>query len=251
MQIRNPHWRWFLLALPVIALSSVGHTETTEPPAATTVTFVTIDAVPWAATDPETGKPFGAFVEIVNALEKKTGLNIQTALTPFARIDREMETGSHDCTIAIPRDESIVVHGETLVTHDIGIVSLKEAPLDSLEALRNKRLSIPRGSSLSEVLEGDFNLTVEEDTDYLIALHKLQRGRVDGVAGAVPTIFYIAKENDLSELLAEPVKLSDVPLMLQCSRNSENLDLLPVLNNAIRSMREDGSLEAITEKYDF
>ncbi|WP_084645807.1 substrate-binding periplasmic protein [Marinimicrobium agarilyticum] len=251
MQLCNTYWRTFLLALPLVAVSGFGHTETTASSTAQTVTFVTIDAVPWAATDPETGEPFGAFVEIVDALEEKTGLNIQTALTPFARIDREMETGSHDCTISIPRDESIVVHGETLVTHDIGLVSLKEAPLDHLGALRDKRLSIPRGSSLSEVLEGDFNLTVEEDTDYLIALHKLQRGRVDGVAGAVPTIFYIAKQNDLYDLLAEPLKLSDVPLMLQCSRNSENLDLLPVLNKAIRSMREDGSLEAITDKYDF
>lgn len=251
MHICNTYLRTLLLSLPLIGFSHCGSAETAETAQAEPVTFVTIEAVPWAATDPKSGEPFGAFVEIVEVLEQKTGLNIQTALTPFARIDREMETGSHDCTIAIPRDMSIVAYGETLVTHDIGVVSLKETPLDSLEALRNKRLSIPRGSSISQVLEGDFNLTVEEDTDYLIALHKLQRGRVDGVAGAVPTIFYIARENNLYHLLADPVKLSDIPLMLQCSRKSEHLDLLPVFNEAIRSMREDGSLKAITDKYDF
>lgn len=251
MHICNIYLRPLLLSLPLLGLSGLGLAETEKPAEGKTVTFVTIDAVPWAAKDPETGEPFGAFVEIVEALEQRTGLNIQTALTPFARIDREMETGSHDCAMSIPRDKSLVIHGETLVTHDIGVVSLKGSPLGTRSALRNKRLSIPRGSSISQVLEGDFNLQVEHDTNYLIALHKLQRGRVDGVAGAVPTIFYIARKHNMYDMLAPPVTLSDVPLMLQCSRKSDNLDLLPVLNKAIRSMNEDGSLQTITDKYDF
>ncbi len=84
----NIYWRALLLAFSLTAFSAPGHTETTEPVpvdqgANRTVTFVTIDAVPWAATDPETGEPFGAFVEIVEILEQKTGLSIQTdALCP-------------------------------------------------------------------------------------------------------------------------------------------------------------------------
>lgn len=251
MHICNQSVRAVLLSFFLISLTGFSHAEPAEPTAEQTMTFVTIEAVPWAAMDPSTGEPFGAFVEIVDALEQRTGLNIQTSLTPFARIDREMETGSHDCTIAIPRDKSLVSRGETLVTHDIGVVSLEEAPINSFETLRNKRLSIPRGSSISQVLEGDYNLQLEQDTDYLMALRKLQRGRIDGIAGAVPTIFYIAKKHDLYDMLAPSFKLSDVPLMFQCSWKSEKLDLMPVLNEAIRSMKEDGSLEAISSKHEF
>lgn len=213
--------------------------------------FITIDVAPWAYRDVQSGEKVGAFVDIVRALEQETGHQIAKTLTPFARVDRELESGDHDCTILVPRSEEIVEHGSVITDHDIGVVSRADNPIASYDDLKGQRISLLRGSSISEQFDADDAFSREYDTDYLIALRKLDRKRVDGIAGAIPTILHLGEESGLSDTLAPPLKLADIPLMFQCSRNSPHLGLMPELNTAIEALRASGELGAIVEKYHF
>lgn len=215
------------------------------------LSFITIDVAPWAYRDAQTGEALGAFVDIVRALELKTGYRIAKTLTPFARVDRELETGDHDCTILVPRSEKIVQHGSLITDHDIGVVSRADNPITNYGDLKGQRISLLRGSSISEEFDEDDAFSREYDTDYLIALRKLDRKRVDGIAGAIPTILHLAEESGLSDSIAPPLKLTDIPLTFQCSLNSPHLALMPELNAAIEALRASGELEAIVEKYHF
>lgn len=213
--------------------------------------FITIDVPPWAAVDPDTGEQEGAFIALVEALEELTGYTIKTTLTPFARVDRELESGDHDCTILVPRDTDIVIHGEVIANHDVGILSNKSAPITRYEELHGKTISLLRGSAISPRFDADEDINKVYDTDYQIALRKLDRQRVAGIAGAIPTLRYLAAENGLTDILAPPLKLTDIPLVFQCSRQSEYVEIMPEFNAAIRALRESGRLDEITDLYHF
>lgn len=66
--------------------------------------FITIDVAPWASLDPTTQKPVGVFPAVVAEFQRRTGHSIAITLHPFARIDRELETGAQDCTIIVWND---------------------------------------------------------------------------------------------------------------------------------------------------
>lgn len=74
-------------------------------------------------------------------------------------------------------------------------------------------------------------------------------GRVNAIAGAIPTIYYLARENSVDHLLGQPLILYSEPIYLQCSRRSSALHHMKMINLAIQSMREDGALDRIVEKY--
>ena len=253
-----------ILALALTAQTSVGQSSTeistteTDTPSeevtdktSKTLHFITIDVPPWAAIDPETEAQQGAFIEVVAALEAMTGFHITTTLTPFARVDRELESGNHDCTILVPRGEDIVRHGETVALHDIGIVSHRAAPIDKYEDLHGKTISLLRGSAISPRFDADTQITRSYDTDYLIALRKLARQRVDGIAGAIPTLRYLASQNGMQDLLAPALKLTELPLKFQCSHQSEHLGTMSDVNAAIRRLRDSGRLGEILARYHF
>lgn len=234
-------------AYAVLALLLFGAAET----AARELKLITIEVAPWAFENPDTRVREGAFIELAREIGRRGGYDISISLTPFARVYRELESGGHDCTVLIPLSEAVVRHGEVVSHHDMGIVPHRDIPVRRYEQLRDLDISLLRGSAITERFDNDDSLHKVYDTDYLIALRKLSRGRTDAIAGAIPTIRYLAEAHGLDSYIGEPLKLGEVPLHLQCSLASDVLDILPDLNRIIREMKADGVVERIKEKYYF
>jgi len=213
--------------------------------------FISIDVAPWAWR--EAGEERGVFPELVRQLEARTGHRIHMSLEPFARIDRELEAGTQDCTIIIwDEARSRIVHrGAAVSPHTMGVVAREGVPLSSYEDLLPLTISVLRGAPIEPAFDADSRLHKEFDNSYLIGLHKLTHRRVDAVAGAVATIRHLAAREGLSAQLGEPLVLRQVPLVLQCSRRSANLDLMPQLNRTIEQMVSDGTIARIKTKYGF
>ncbi len=213
--------------------------------------LITIEVAPWASVNSQSGAPEGAFITIVEEIAKRTGQPVDITLTPFARVERELEAGSQDCTILIPRDERIVTHGELVSYHPMGVIAHHRVALEDYDDLYDLRISLLRGSTITPQFDADARLRKEYDTDYPIALRKISRERVDAVAGAIPTILFLAAQEGLSDYLGTPLVLEQVPLIFQCSNNSLRLDVMDKINSAIVAMREDGTMAAIERKYNF
>src|SRR5690606_19144310 len=161
--------------------------------------FITIDVAPWASANEETQIMEGAFIEMVKEIEIRTNHSISITLTPFARVYRELDSGDHDCTILIPLDETAVAKGELVAYHDMGVIPHRDIVLSHYEQLYDLNISLLRGSAIMERFDNDDALHKEYDTDYLISLRKIARKRADAIAGAIPTILFLAEQNDLDE----------------------------------------------------
>lgn len=212
--------------------------------AARDLRFVSIDAAPWAS-HPEA--PEGAFPDLVQEIARRTGHSIEISLRPFARVERDLETGTEDCGILmwIPGRERVLERGADVYGMPFGIIARKGVRLDTYDDLAALTVSVVRGVPLSPRFDADPAIRKDVDKDYLGGLRKMEHDRLDAVAGALPTISYIAGDNGLADILGQRLVLATVPLALQCSRLSPNLDIMPQLNGAIRAMADDGTLARI------
>ncbi|MDQ2077927.1 ABC transporter substrate-binding protein [Marinimicrobium sp. ABcell2] len=245
---RPPATRLTALLIALLTLSSSGALLAQDPDTLE-LRFITIEVAPWASHNEQTQNLEGAFFDIIQALEQRTDFRIHASITPFARVDRELESGNHDCTILVPRPKSLVVPGALVFNHALGAIARKEFVLESYDDLQDLRISVLRGGSLNEQFDTDDSLIKEFDTDYVIGLRKMARGRIDAIVGAISTLLYVAEEEGYLDILGEPLVLQEMSLYFQCSRRSEHLNAMPVINRAIEEMRQDGTLDAIKTKH--
>ena len=216
------------------------------------LSFITIDVAPWAFTEKGSSRHLGIFPDLVDEIEKLSGHKISITLTPYARINRELANGRQDCTILVAdkEREQLTKRGGLLFDHPVGVIAHKSIKLESYEDLAKLRISLLRGSVISERFNSDENLIKEFDTDYLISLKKVKRRRLDAIAGALPTIQYLANNNGMRGLLGAPLQLSSEPIYLQCSKKSEKIKYMQDIDNAIMQIKENGTLYKIIQKYE-
>ena len=217
--------------------------------AAETLKFITIEAEPWASVDATTHKAVGFFPNLVHELEKRTGYKIVMTLSPYARIDHELESGLQDCTVVIITKERsrIAKVGEQISSHPLGVIARKGVPLHGYADLRNLSISVLRGADILPKFDGDATLKKEYDTDYYTGLLKIAHKRVDAVAGSIPTIRFLAQQKGLADTLGDNLVLQDVPISLQCSNRSKHLADMAKLNQAIKAMRSDGTMDKLSK----
>ncbi|HLO78596.1 MAG TPA: transporter substrate-binding domain-containing protein [Magnetospirillum sp.] len=206
--------------------------------------FISVGAAPWAANG---DAPVGAFPDLVRHIEQRTGHAITISLQPFARVERDLETGEQDCGILMWSDtrSHLVERGEAVYPMPFGIVARRGLRLASYDDLSRLTISIIRGLSIHPRFDGDGDLRKDFDKDYQTGLQKMARGRLDAIAGALPTIAYLADQQGYADILGDRLVLTTIPLVLQCSRRSANLDVMPDLNQAIRAMAADGTIARV------
>lgn len=208
--------------------------------------FITIEAAPWASLD-AAGRPVGAFAAIIAELERRTGDRIVTTLHSFARIERELEAGSQDCTIILWNESRarIVEQGEAVYPMKFGVIARTEIPLATYDDLRPLTISVVRNLAIDPRFDSDATLQKDFDKDYVMGLQKIAHGRINAIAGALPTIRYIAESQGIAQHLGQHLAMTIIPLTLQCSKKSPNLAAMPRLNSAIRAMRTDGTMDRL------
>ncbi len=213
--------------------------------------FVGIEVPPWAFKTNKEQKYTGIFPDIVAHLEKVSGHNIDITLSPYARITRELETGRQDCTVLILDEnrKKTTIQGEYLFDLSIGVIPKESISLNSYSDLKDINISLLRGAAISHKFNNDEELKKEFDTDYMMSLRKLEYGRVDAIAGVIPTINYLAKKSGLDNSLGKPLNLSFEPVYLQCSEKLKNSGIIDDINKAIINLREKGAFDEIRKKY--
>jgi polar amino acid transport system substrate-binding protein len=214
--------------------------------------FITLEVAPWAYRDKGVNELKGVFPEIVREIEKQTGLKLKITLAPFgfSRIDRELESGRHDCTMIVGGKErkNIVVLGEKVLDLSVGVIATKNKRLLKYDDLHGLNVSVHKALSIVKGFSQDDLIKKEYDGSYDSGLRKILHRRVDAVAGVIPTIKYLADQKGMSHLLGPPLVLKSEPIYLQCSKNSKNLQYLDVLNEAIKKMKSNSMLDGIIVK---
>jgi len=220
---------------------------TSTPAISLELNFITLEVAPWAYHDKVSNKLKGIFPDLVREIDDRTLHTINMTLTPYARIDRELESGRQDCTMLIRGKERdrFVVLGELIFDHPMGVIPREDISLAKYEDLNQVSISVLRDLNITEKFDLDENMKKQYDTDYEMGLRKMNHKRLDAIAGAIPTIQYLAKVNSMEDMLGKPLVLSSEPVFFQCSKNSKKVSVVTELNLIIKNIKYDGVFEEI------
>jgi polar amino acid transport system substrate-binding protein len=214
--------------------------------------FITLDVAPWAYYDQQTERYAGVFPDLIQEIERRTHYTIEISLVPYSfdRINRELELGRQDCTMVIvdKKRRDITIVGESVFDLPMGVMAKKEIALNDYEDLSGITISVLKELTEDEKFMDDDRLIKEFDLSYESGLRKIQYGRVDAIAGALPTINYLAIESGVKSLLGKPLVLSVDPIFLQCSKKTNPESYMGDVNKAIKTIKDDFTLRNIMEK---
>jgi polar amino acid transport system substrate-binding protein len=132
-----------------------------------------------------------------------------------------------------------------------GVVARRPVPLRGYADLRPLVIAVVRGHIVTPAFESDAGLRKDLVPDYRKGIEMTFRARTDAVAGAIPTILHLAREQGFADRIGDVLVLSTRPNYLKCSRRSPNLAQMDELNAAIRAMRADGSLAGVLNRYGY
>ena len=120
--------------------------------------------------------------------------------------------------------------------------------LVSRESLKGVKVSTLEPLAKNGKFMDDESLYRVFDSSYSVGLKKLARRRVDAVAGAIPTIMFLAKNKGMGDAVGEPLLLGYEKIYFQCSKNSKKINDIENISKAVEEMRVEGVLVKISDE---
>tara|TARA_R110001583_G_scaffold52393_4_gene162817 strand:+ start:2268 stop:3050 length:783 start_codon:yes stop_codon:yes gene_type:complete len=201
----------------------------------------------------ETAQIAGFHLDLLNALEERTGICMDKKLMPYSRAQRSIQMGGHDGGILASSkelNESVVYIARFLVSKST-IVPKKELTLDSYQDLTKIIIGKVRGTKLNETIDNDENILFVEVFNYEQGLKMLKKGRIDAIAGNSVGLLSVFEELGMTEdvNLTGQFVLGQREVWLMLSNKSEHLDKIEKIREATLALIQENVVDNILQKY--
>lgn len=200
----------------------------------------------------DTGQPTGIHWEFLNEVESRSGLCIHKKLMPYPRVWKSIQFGKHDGGIVFrsPDRDELVEYVAPVFTVRTVVIPRKGLTLERYDDLYKIIIGKVRGTKLGNRFDEDTELMTLELHQYDQVVGMIKRGRIDAMAGSGLGLSILTEleareyvDLDGKFILGERVQ------WLQLSKKSQHLDKLPQLQQAVKSLVEEGVFEVIMDKY--
>ena len=248
-------WCGLGLACLVSMGAPMAGAQTLTPP----LVLAAADSVPTAYVD--NGKQTGLLVEVVEEAFKRAGYRIEIRLMPWARCILEVKDGKIDGIFSIyltpERQEFLSYADEILMTQVQAIFVRKDSAITfdgDLTKLSELRMGIVNqtsyGPRLDAALKNGTFKTVEPSPSASSNVQKLVHDRVD----MIPSYRHVALNTAKTLGVAGGIKeltpaIEAIPSYLAFSNKRDHTKVIAAFNQALRSMKKDGTYDAIFHKY--
>ncbi len=214
------------------------------------ITMITMEQIPYGFYDPD-GKPTGVLFDILKIIMKQSNIGNKNLLLPPIRIMHRM-LAEPACTVVADTHE--IVSNFDLVEPiglemKSGIIPRSGLIFADYASLANKRIAVPLGILFDQRFENDPSIIKEFPPKYLNAIRMLINGRVDGVAGSILALKYIAKREGVdAKKFGKPLALKINTMYLVCSKNLAN-EIKSKLKKTVKLLKQNGKIKHILEHY--
>lgn len=246
-------WLWRGLCLTCFALM------TTPSTFAQALVLAAADSVPTAYVD--NGKQSGILVDVMNEAFRRAGYPISIRIMPWARCLIEVKEGRIDGIFSIyqtrERQEFLTYAEEILITQVQAFFVRKESAITfdgDLNKLSDLRIGIINqtsyGSRLDSALEKGVFKKVDPANSASSNIQKLLRDRVD----LIPSYRHVVLDSAKSLGVAGAIKelspaIESIPSYLAFTNKRDFTKIIDAYNQALQSMKKDGTYDAIFNKY--
>jgi polar amino acid transport system substrate-binding protein len=213
----------------------------------------------------EAGEVTGADIELIRALADEVGCALEFAELPWARILREVESGTLDVSTSTswtPERTEWAWFSEPYRETEMAIyVRRGEVERFDLQSLADIAAQKFRLGVITDYYYGDEYQALTADprsdpwidgaTDYATNIRKLSSGRIDGylVEDVEVMEAELARLGLTEEVARYPLPIKGEQLRFMFSRKTVDEAIVAAFDKALERMRADGRLAAITSKY--
>jgi ABC-type amino acid transport substrate-binding protein len=202
----------------------------------------------------ENGKVVGMDFEVLQQIEKYSGICMTKRLMPIARIWKSIKQGQHDGGLIFKSAarSHLVEYAAFIRNADIIVIPRKGLKVDRYEQLYKKSIAKTRGTPINDRFDSDKKLNLVEVTSYGQLINMLKLGRIDAVTGsAAPLWYHLSRFEDTDKSIGidKEFVLGRREKWLQLSKKSASLDQIPRLQKAAELMVKNGDYDRIMLKY--
>lgn len=246
-------WAWCCLWLA--CLLPMSHPVVAAKP----LVLAAADSAPTAYFD--NGKQAGMLVDVVNEVFKRTGYSIEIAIMPWARCLAEVKAGKIDGIFSVyltpARQEFLTYADEVLITQVQAFFVRKDSAISfdgDLSTLSELRIGIINETSYGPRLDAALGKGVFRKVDLANSastnIQKLLHDRID----VIPSYRHVVLDSARRLGVAGSIKelspaIEAIPSYLAFSNKRDYTAVIAAFNQALRSAKEDGTYEAIFNKY--
>lgn len=201
---------------------------------------------PFSVTD-GSGNMSGFDIDVAEAVAEELGLEPVQKKYTFASIVEGVKSGRFDAAVAshtiTPERAKAVDFSTPYYYSGPQIFVRPDSDIQTLDDLKDMEVAVSRGSTYASNMEGVSDKVVNYDSD-VVALEALNNGRHD----AVVTDFVTGREAINAGMKLEGRELLErSEQAIGIAKGNEKL--LEAVNKALETLRENGKLAEISEKY--
>lgn len=240
----------------VFALTGCGGSDSEETAADKLVVGLDDTFAPMGFRD-ESGELVGFDIDLANAVGEEMGVTVEFKPIDWDAKEIELKSGTIDCvwngmSVTPERMESMALTDKYL-NNKIVLMALKDGDVEVTEAsqLADIKIGTQADSSALEMLKANeeydaFKDNISEYDTYDAAIMDLKAGRVDVIA--VDQVLGEYTNNNLGGEMKEcEYSLGDDYYVIGCAK--ENTELRDKLNEAVKTLVDNGKAAEISEKW--
>ncbi|MGP4108700.1 transporter substrate-binding domain-containing protein [Virgibacillus sp. L01] len=205
---------------------------------------------PFEYKNPDTGEMEGFDIELMRAIAKEAGFNVEFETMAFDGLLASMRTGKNDIGIA---GISITEEREEFIDfsdkyYDSGLILAvpSDSDIESIEDVDGLKVGSRQGSTSNDYLKANTDAEVEAYPEIVTAYMDLERGRLDAVLYDLPNVKYYIKENAPDKLKTVGKVMEGQPYGIALPEGS---DLVEPINEGLAAVKENGTYAEIYKKW--
>jgi ABC-type amino acid transport substrate-binding protein len=201
------------------------------------------------------GKPEGFDIDIINAIGKELGWEVEVQDTGFDGALEQVKTGKAQVAIAAititdKRKQDYAFSDSYFEAKQLLMVP-ENSPIKSVQDIKGKRVAVQSattGALLAEEMLGKGSPNVHQMEDLASAMDELYNKRVDAVIGDMQPVLEQMKKN------AKPgyttIDDPNVPKEFYgILMNKKDAEMVKQVNEALKKIKENGTYDQIYNKY--
>lgn len=196
------------------------------------------------------GSLVGFDVDVAKRTAELLGLNVKFQNPAWDSIPTGLQTGRFDVsigsmTITPEREKTLAFTEPYYYTPAVVITNVGTPGLDTVKSLAGKTIGTAAGSTYYDWLQANTSAKIKSYDSSVTSMTDLARKRLDGVMTAAPTAQQAIAAGQPFQLTGKPFFYEDLGMSMKLGE----ADWLAMLNYAVKTMHEDGSLTAMSKKW--
>jgi|ERR1044071_36108 polar amino acid transport system substrate-binding protein len=206
---------------------------------------------PYVYSDPQRPEQYIGFEhELAEALGGKLGVKARLVQNQWDQLIPALERGNFDIILngleRTPENQQRIAMSQPYYVYAQQIVMRKSSlGLTNLEELKGKKVGVLSSTAAQRILERSGGVELKIYPGNVESLRDLKAGRIEAVLLDLPIALYYAKDEPALKFSGAPF----APGYYAIGIKKEDVTLLAAVNEAIKQLGDDGTLERIYRKY--